>query len=341
MFAVEQNFITEEQANAIKGVEVHEYKYRSNRLKRAPKHGYYRTEPVHYSWGQHVSEHHTEGQFPQWMEDIAKKIDQLGEQVNHAIIIKYDHGTKTHAPWHSDKCEELGRKTGCMKRGTSFFVISVGTPRTFQMGHEGNIVWEEKLPHRSLLKISAEDNVRYQHRVPQDPSWEGVRWSLIFRTIKDSREPTRREPTRRAPTRRLNENEKFAVKIYARYLKCPYNKPDGETKSYDERFDIGTRLYIENRDEFILDMLNMYEEEIWEHREMIRYKALFGILKPVDQKRILDVLEFDGQSTELQNLATYTQWFFGATGDFQRIEKEKVEKEQRKRKRRSDSSSSS
>ena len=67
----------------------------------------------------------------------------------------------------------------------------------------------------------------------------------------------------------------------------------------------------------------------------------FGILKPVDQKRILDVLEFDGQSTELQNLATYTQWFFGATADFQRIEKEKVEKEQRKRKRRSDSSSSS
>jgi len=90
---------------------------------------------------------------------------------------------KTHAPWHSDKCEELGRKTGCMKRGSSFFVISTGTPRVFQLGDENHVVWQAALPDCSMIQIDAETNVKYKHCVPQDPGWSGKRWSLIFRTI--------------------------------------------------------------------------------------------------------------------------------------------------------------
>ena len=122
------------------------------------------------------------------MEEIAQKIEKdYSEHVNHAIIIKYSDGEKHHAPWHSDKCEELGRKTGCMARGTSFFAISVGDPRTFQMGHEGRIIWEDKLPNRSMLKISAEMNVAFKHCVPKESEWHGERWSLIFRTISNKR----------------------------------------------------------------------------------------------------------------------------------------------------------
>ena len=71
-----------------------------------------------------------------------------------------------------------------MLGGTGFYVISVGDPRVFQMGSEQEIVWESKLPHCSLLAISAADNVRRKHCVPKDDTWSGERWSLIFRTIK-------------------------------------------------------------------------------------------------------------------------------------------------------------
>ena len=67
MFAVEQGFITEEEATAIKAVEVREYGFRAGTLKRAPKAGFYRNDKVTYSWGQHTSEHEREEKFPSWM----------------------------------------------------------------------------------------------------------------------------------------------------------------------------------------------------------------------------------------------------------------------------------
>jgi alkylated DNA repair dioxygenase AlkB len=203
MFEVIENFITEDQANLIKAVEVREYGFRASKLKRAPKQGFYRGEQVAYSWGQHSSETEREEPFPEWMQAIAEK---LGEPVNHAIVIRYSHGTETHAPWHSDKCEELGRKTGCMQRGTGFYNISVGDPRTFQMGDEGNVIWESKLPHCSMLYISAENNARYKHCVPKDKDWSGERWSLIFRTIVTKKRKRTQTPRCSSTSVRLAES---------------------------------------------------------------------------------------------------------------------------------------
>jgi hypothetical protein len=70
-----------------------------------------------------------------------------------------------------------------MKRGTSFYVVSVGDARVFEIGDGEQTFWKQALPHRSLIEISSEVNAAYKHRVPQDPAWKGVRWSLIFRTI--------------------------------------------------------------------------------------------------------------------------------------------------------------
>ena len=196
MFTVKQSFITEEEATAIKAVEVHEYKVRAGTLKRAPKAGFYRNERVKYSWGQHTSEHELEEKFPSWMEEIAKRVEEeWGEPVNHAIVIKYSDGYENHAPWHKDKAEEVKSKNNCMKRGTGFYNISVGVPRTFELGRalvekpsdkkreDYEVVFSEKLPHRSLLPVTAEQNAAYYHWVPKEDS-EGERWSLIFRTIK-------------------------------------------------------------------------------------------------------------------------------------------------------------
>ena len=179
---VQPEFISEEEAKSIRKAQVKLYAYRNGVLKRAPKIEYYRTHPLRYSWGQHKSNDDYAKKFPKWMEAIAQR---LPEPVNHAICIRYHDGLKTHAPWHSDKCEELGRKTGCMKRGSSFYVISTGDPRVFQLGDEDNVVWSNALPDRSMICVDASTNARFKHCVPQDAEWKGVRWSLIFRTIVD------------------------------------------------------------------------------------------------------------------------------------------------------------
>ena len=220
MFTVKQSFITEEEATAIKAVEVREYGFRATTLKRAPKQGFYRNEKVTYSWGQHTSEHEKEEKFPSWMEEIAKRVEETyGEPVNHAIVIKYSDGYENHAPWHKDKAEEVKSKNNCMKRGTGFYNISVGVPRTFELGEakvekpsqnreDYEVVFSEKLPHRSLLPVTFEQNAAYYHWVPKEAS-EGERWSLIFRTIKPEtkRKTTKRKTTKRKASEAMTKSE--------------------------------------------------------------------------------------------------------------------------------------
>lgn len=177
---IHQNFINEAEANHIMAAEVQLYAYRAGVLKRAPKIEWFRHAPVRYSWGQHKSNDKYAQKFPDWMEKLA---DRLPEDVNHAIVIKYHSGMKTYAPWHSDKAEETGRKSGCMKRGSGFYVISVGDPRSFQLGDETAVLWNTALPHRSMICVDAETNANVKHQVPPDKHWVGCRWSLIFRTI--------------------------------------------------------------------------------------------------------------------------------------------------------------
>ena len=191
--------ISEEEALQIQQEEVALYKYRGGLLRRAPKMEWFRREPLRYSWGQARSNDVYSRKFPDWMEAIAARLE---EPVNHAIIIKYDHGEKTHAPWHSDKCQELGRRSGCMRRGTGFYVFSVGTPRLFQLGHPDKIVWQRALPHRSLVHIDAETNAKWKHCVPPQADWHGCRWSLIFRTIV---EPTVEVPVCADPSSPRNK----------------------------------------------------------------------------------------------------------------------------------------
>jgi len=179
------DFVTEEEANLIKAIECHEVKSRASTLKRAPKAEFYVGDsPVWYFFQQHKSELENQVKMPDWMEAIGHRIDQL-PRFNHAIAIAYAHGEKHHAPPHRDNSEDTGGKSGCLKKGTGFAVISVGEPRTFQLmdSPSGPVVWEQKLPHRSMLWIPAEFNVAYWHCVPKDKSHTGTRVSLIFREI--------------------------------------------------------------------------------------------------------------------------------------------------------------
>ena len=229
MFTVRDNFITEAEATYIKDVEVHEYGFRAGTLKRAPKAGFYRNEKVTYSWGQHTSEHEKEEKFPSWMEEIAKRVEEkYGEPVNHAIVIRYSDGYENHAPWHKDKAEEVKSKNNCMKRGTGFYNISVGVPRTFELGRalvekpsqareDYEVLLSEKLPHRSLLPVTAEQNAAYHHWVPKEASG-GERWSLIFRTIKGKDKKKRARYTDNEVRQRFEPAEKKAKMTQDEYL---------------------------------------------------------------------------------------------------------------------------
>jgi hypothetical protein len=69
-------------------------------------------------------ENYTGKEMPPWMAFMANHIRlKTGQPINHAIIIKYDSGTKTHAPPHQDK----------VPKDTSFFVFSYGKPRRFDV----------------------------------------------------------------------------------------------------------------------------------------------------------------------------------------------------------------
>jgi hypothetical protein len=196
--------------------QMHHYLYRGKGMKRAPKNEYFY--PGHgektYKWGQQIkmypgNEEYTGKEMPWWMKKMADSIRALhhGQNVNHAIIIKYDSGTKTHAPPHMDK----------VPKGTSFFVFSFGKPRRFdvlgtktvesedekkrdadgnpikRLNKDGsiktkmapsNVVWSKELAHNSVLVVDSMTNQNYYHAIPKDPTWSGERWSLIFRTIE-------------------------------------------------------------------------------------------------------------------------------------------------------------
>jgi len=166
---------------------VHCYGYRGTQLKRAPKTEWYLDEPVLYRWGQHKEEYKSGQPMPPLLVELTHKIHaRFGERPNHAIMIRYSHGTNHFAPLHKDKQEGVdGPGAKDMTAGTSFYAFSFGTPRAFHLvDSEGVVVFNEALPQGSLLAVDAETNKHYKHAIPKDKQWEGVRYSIIFRTIR-------------------------------------------------------------------------------------------------------------------------------------------------------------
>ena len=123
------------------------------------------------------------------LDHVRKQIERkTGEQCNHCIVIEYSDGEKHHAPPHHDRQEGVdGNGARDMAEGTSFFVLTLGYSRPFQLLDDDlNVVWEEHLLHGSLLRVTADMNRALYHAVPRDPSQPEncPRYSAIFRTIK-------------------------------------------------------------------------------------------------------------------------------------------------------------
>ena len=92
--------------------------------------------------------------------------------------------------------------TGSLRGERSSGAREDAAPR--RRGHRGHTqrrgrrqeAHDEKLPHCSMLAITAQQNVEYAHCVPKEDS-EGERWSLIFRTIKSATQSTKKRKATR------------------------------------------------------------------------------------------------------------------------------------------------
>ena len=90
---------------------------------------------------------------------------------NHVIVAFYVDGSKHYAPPHQDKQAGVsGSGAKDMEMGTSFEVLSIGTPRSFAISDlDGKVRWSQPLDHGSLLHVTGETNKLYKHGVPKDP----------------------------------------------------------------------------------------------------------------------------------------------------------------------------
>ena len=130
---------------------------------------------------------------------IQKHINKLNDKnINYVTIIKYDHGTRHHIPWHSDKQEgtiSAGAKD--ITGGTNIYNINVfnGINRLFQVAKPEFIdktkasVYEfnERMEHGSLFALTADGNKTMKHQVPKEKKWTGCRYSIVLRTIKNNK----------------------------------------------------------------------------------------------------------------------------------------------------------
>ncbi len=170
------------------------YPYRASVLRRAPKCEFYKELPDGsipvYRWGQNRTEYLSGRPMEEIpaLEKLRKRIAvKFGECCNHCIIIEYSDGEEHHAPPHHDRQQGVvGNGAHDMAAGSSFFVLTLGYARPFQLiDQAGDVAWEERLSHGSLLQVTATMNREYLHAVPRDPSQpdDCPRYSVIFRTI--------------------------------------------------------------------------------------------------------------------------------------------------------------
>jgi hypothetical protein len=179
---------------------IRSYQYRGKHLVRSPKVEFALSEGVApYRFGQERVEYdRVLVGFPPTIQRVAAMLNDT--EINHAIIICYQHGTQQHIPWHHDKQEGLGGAgSKDIVAGSSIYnVVVCDRPRIFQLaypediekrddGHGDARVYQfnEPLPHGSMIALTANGNRLLKHRVPKEKGWVGMRFSIVFRTMRE------------------------------------------------------------------------------------------------------------------------------------------------------------
>lgn len=175
-----------------------EYPYRGKTLTRSPKIEFKTNENIGvYRFGQETNAYSLVNNYmPDIFINILEKIND--PNINYVTVIKYNDGKRHHIPWHSDKQEgtiSAGAKD--IAGGTNIYNINVfsGTNRLFQVAKPENIngkianVYEfnKRMKNGSMFVLSSSGNKNMKHQVPKEKNWNGCRYSIVLRSIKEWR----------------------------------------------------------------------------------------------------------------------------------------------------------
>jgi len=192
----------EELKNFLDDQEVFVYNHRGKPLKSRPKLEFRLKEDLFYRWGQHKTDYLLG--FNEFPEILIRLKNIIGdESINHIIVTKYTTGNN-HIPWHQDKQEGVsGAGAKDIVAGTKIYnLIICDNPRRFQLAEPSKIgkkgecsefVFDELLDNGSLLTLTAEGNKQLLHRVPKEKHWNGIRYSIVFRTVKEETQTRKRK----------------------------------------------------------------------------------------------------------------------------------------------------
>ena len=152
-----------------------------------------------YGWGQHQSVDappYTLTGFPPELQRLVDAVPLLrdGSEVkaNHVIIMLYSTGDH-HIDKHRDR--QIGAKhpttgkyyrTGSIAANTDIAnAIFCDSPRVFRVYNEaGGAIFDRALDHGEVLVLK--DNAHTTHEVPEEPGWEGNRYSVVLRYMPET-----------------------------------------------------------------------------------------------------------------------------------------------------------
>lgn len=115
---------------------------------------------------------------PSYLQEVCEAINgRLGFRPNNCLINNYIEGSSTMG-FHADSIQELVPQTGVA-------IVSLGETRTltFRRTQQREVRWECPLPQGSLLYMSPEVQLEWQHGVLKQAE-AGQRLSLTFRALQ-------------------------------------------------------------------------------------------------------------------------------------------------------------
>lgn len=145
-------------------------------------------------WGSYHESWTRVEEAPSCIERIAEKLRKVmgvpsNEIINSMVVNYYYDGASTYIPAHRDT-------VNCLQSGSRIYCLSLGSTRSFMLvknedcgkyiAEDMTVIREWKVSHGDVFGIGLDTNDRFCHCVPRDEQVEGLRISVIFRSVDKS-----------------------------------------------------------------------------------------------------------------------------------------------------------
>jgi hypothetical protein len=121
--------------------------------------------------------------------DISLSMGLPADSLNSIVVNYYFDGASTYIPAHRDtvSCLEANSRVYCLSLGaTRDFLLVNNSDRGKFVKEDMSVSKEWAVGHGDIFGLGQETNTKYCHCVPQDKQLQGMRISVIFRSIDKS-----------------------------------------------------------------------------------------------------------------------------------------------------------